>query len=69
MSILTEIEAAADALPLKQREALVRYLTEHVPQPPASRPASSRNLAEFSGIVHLREEPLAWQSAMRDEWR
>ncbi len=68
VSTLTEIEAAVDALPPKQREALVRYLTEHAPQPPASR-AVSRDLAEFGGTVQIREEPLAWQAAIRDEWR
>jgi len=69
MSTLTEIEAAADTLPPKQREALVRYLTEHAPQPSASRAVASKDLTEFSGTVQIHEEPLAWQAAIRDEWR
>jgi hypothetical protein len=69
MSTLTEIEAAADALPPKQREALVRYLTERAPQPVAPRAANRRDLAEFSGTVRLHDEPLAWQSVIRDEWQ
>ena len=68
MSTLTEIEAAADALPPKQREALLRYLTERAQQRAAVEDRR-RDLAEFSGTVHLREEPLAWQSNIRDEWQ
>jgi hypothetical protein len=67
MSTLTEIEAAAEALPPKQLEALLRFLTERLQQR-ASEDAGRHSLAEFSGKIHLREEPLTWQSTMRNEW-
>jgi hypothetical protein len=69
MSTLTEIEAAADALPPKQREALVRYLTERAPQPIAPRADNHRALADFCSTIQLHDEPLAWQTDIRDEWR
>ncbi|MCG3148616.1 MAG: hypothetical protein PCFJNLEI_02061 [Verrucomicrobiae bacterium] len=69
MSTLTEIEAAVDALPPKQREALMRYLAESASQSPAARAAGTKDLAEFGGTVRLHEEPLVWQAAVRDEWR
>lgn len=69
MSTLTEIEAAADALSPEQQEALIKYLAERVKQRRATDAPGCRNLAEFSGTIRLREDPLAWQTAIRDEWR
>jgi len=69
MSTLTEVEAAADALSPKQREALLKYLTQRPPPPQAPRKTKRSTLAEFSGTIRLREEPLAWQSSVRDEWQ
>jgi hypothetical protein len=69
MSTLTEIEAAADALSPKQREALLKYLTERPPQQRALRATSRSTLAEYGGTIRLPKEPLAWQSTIRDEWQ
>jgi hypothetical protein len=69
MSTLREIEAAVDALPPKQREALLKDLTERPPQQQAPRKINRPTLAEFGGTVRLREETLAWQSAIRGEWQ
>ena len=69
MSTLTEIEAAVETLRPEQREALLHYLTERVQHPRTSGEPSRRNLAQFSGSVCLREDPLVWQAAIRDEWR
>ncbi|MEI6083457.1 MAG: hypothetical protein WCS70_04070 [Verrucomicrobiota bacterium] len=67
MSTLTEIEAAADELTPEQQEALIKYLAERVQQRNGKGAVS--NLAEFSGTLTLREDPLAWQTSIRNEWR
>jgi len=67
MSSLAEIEAAADKLPVPQKEALIERLTIQVRQERLAR-HPSRNLAEFSGVLHLSEDPLEWQQRVRGEW-
>jgi len=60
MSTLTEIEAAAEKLPVPQKEALIEYLVALLQR--------QHDLAEFSGSLRLREDPLAWQRRVRGEW-
>ena len=67
MSTLTEIEAAAERLPVPQKEALIEFLTARVQRERATAPLKS-DLAEFSGVLRLAEDPLAWQQRVRGEW-
>jgi hypothetical protein len=67
MSTLTEIEAAAEKLPVPQKEALIEYLTARVRRERTARPPQN-DLAEFAGVLHLAEDPLAWQQRARGEW-
>jgi hypothetical protein len=67
MSTLTEIEAAAEKLPVPQKEALVEYLTALLERERTARPRQN-DLAEFSGALCLAEDPLAWQQRVRGEW-
>jgi hypothetical protein len=66
MSTLTEIEAAAEALPLEEKQQLILFLTSRMNgEKPVERPT---DLAAFSGAVRLSEDPLAWQQRVRGEW-
>jgi hypothetical protein len=66
MSTLAEIEAAVDALPLEQKQELLRFLASRVNgEREAKRPS---DLAEFAGTLRLSEDPLAWQQRVRGEW-
>jgi hypothetical protein len=66
VSTLTEIEVAADSLPLEQKKELLQFLVSRVNgESGAKRPT---NLAEFSGALRPSEDPLAWQQGMRGEW-
>lgn len=66
MSTLTEIEAAADALPPDQKQKLIRFLTSRLNgETPAEHQA---DLTTFSGAIHLSQDPLAWQRRVRGEW-
>jgi hypothetical protein len=66
MSTLAEIEAAADALPIEQKRKLLEFLALRVNgKSTAKRPT---NLADFAGVLCLREDPLAWQKRVRGEW-
>jgi len=67
MSSLAEIEAAAEKLPVPQKEALIERLKVQVQQERAARHPQN-NLAEFSGVLRLGEDPLAWQQRVRGEW-
>jgi len=67
MSTLTEIEAAAEKLPVLQKEALIEFLTAQLQRERTARPPQS-DLAEFSGVLRLAEDPLAWQQRVRGEW-
>jgi hypothetical protein len=67
MSTLTEIEAAAEKLPVSQKEALIEFLTARLRRERIDlRPQN--DLAEFSGVLRLAEDPLAWQQRVRGEW-
>ena len=67
MSTLTEIEAAAEKLPVPQKEALIEFLTARVQRERSVRPPQI-DLANFSGVLRLEEDPLAWQQRVRGEW-
>jgi hypothetical protein len=66
VSSLTEIEAAADALPLDQKRKLLEFLLSRVNGERANTPPT--NLAKFAGAVRLPEDPLKWQQRVRGEW-
>ena len=68
MSTLTEIEAAAEKLPFSQKEALIAFLTARVQRERTAARALQVNLVEFSGVLRLPEDPLAWQQRVRGEW-
>ncbi|HEX4085968.1 MAG TPA: hypothetical protein VHY22_13725 [Chthoniobacteraceae bacterium] len=67
MSTLAEIEAAADKLPVRQKEALIERLTAQVERERTA-PQARQNLAAFSGVLQLGDDPLAWQQRVRGEW-
>ena len=67
MSTLAEIEAAAEKLPVPQKEVLIERLTAQVRRERTARHPQN-NLAEFSGVLRLGEDPLAWQQRVRGEW-
>jgi len=64
---LTEIEAAAEKLPVPQKEALIAFLAARVQRERTAR-RPKNDLAEFSGVVRLAEDPLVWQQRVRGEW-
>jgi hypothetical protein len=66
MSTLAEIEAAAEALPLEQKQELLRFLASRLNGD--RQPQRPDNLGEFAGALHLHEDPLAWQQRVRGEW-
>ncbi len=70
MSTLAEIEAAVIALPPSEMEALRRFLDRHLGSlARGGGPGRiSTDLREFSGSIHLPEDPLEWQRQVRDEW-
>jgi hypothetical protein len=65
MSTLTEIEAAADALPLDQKKQLLDFLASRVNGGSPRR--GPTDLREFAGAVRLPEDPLTWQQRVRGE--
>ena len=66
MSTLAEIEAAAEALPLEEKQKLIRFLTSRLN---GEKPTEQQtDLAAFSGAVKLPQDPLAWQQRVRGEW-
>jgi len=67
MSTLAEIEAAAEKLPVPQKEALIERLSAQVRRERSAR-QSQPDLAQFSGVLRLGEDPLAWQRRARGEW-
>ena len=67
MITLTEIEAAADALPVEQKQKLLEFLAARLNGgQEKSRPTT---LNEFAGALRLSEDPLAWQQRVRGEWQ
>ena len=67
VSTLAEIEAAADALPVEQKKALLRFLASRVNGD--SGPEQLSDLRDFAGTVQLSQDPLAWQQRVRGEWQ
>jgi hypothetical protein len=65
VSTLAEIEAAADALPLEQKQELLRFLASRVN---GDRKEGPTDLSQFAGTLRLSEDPLAWQQRVRGEW-
>jgi hypothetical protein len=65
MSTLGEIEAAAEALPLQEKQELIRFLVSRLN---GETHGSGTDLASFSGAVRLPQDPLAWQRRVRGEW-
>lgn len=66
MSTLAEIEAAADALPLEEKQKLIRFLTSRLNG--ERQTEQQTDLAAFSDAVQLSQDPLAWQKRVRGEW-
>ncbi len=66
MSTLTEIEAAADALPADQKKKLLEFLAARVNGTTGSRTLT--DLREFADSIRLPEDPLVWQQRVRGEW-
>lgn len=66
MSTLTEIEAAAEKLSVPQKQALIEFLTARVQRERIARPPQN-DLAKFSGVLRLAEDPLTWQQRVRGE--
>lgn len=67
MSTLAEIEVAAEKLPITEKEALIVFLTARL-QKDRTALSQGRSLGEFSGVLRLCEDPLAWQQRVRGEW-
>ena len=68
MSTLAEIEEAASSLPEPEKEALIEFLTARLRRERMDRLRKPGNLTDFSGVLRLPEDPLAWQQRCRDEW-
>jgi hypothetical protein len=66
MSTLGEIEAAIEALPLEQKQELLRFLASRVNG--ADTENNLTDLTQFAGAIRLSEDPLTWQRRLRDEW-
>jgi len=66
VSTLAEIEAAVEALPLKQKKKLLQFLESRVNGESEAKHAT--DLAQFSGALRLSQDPLAWQQRVRGEW-
>jgi len=65
MSTLADIEAAADELPVEEKQKLIRFLTSRLN---GETSGEQIDLSAFSGTVHLSQDPLAWQRRVRGEW-
>ena len=68
MSTLAEIEAAVPGLSTEELEHLESRLKELRQKRAEAHKLTPRDLAEFAGVMHLPEDPLAWQRRMREEW-
>ena len=69
MSTLAEIEEAAELLPLQQKEELIHFLSERLHRARSAHTGRTTDLAKFSGVVRLPDDPLAWQQQCRSEWK
>jgi hypothetical protein len=67
MSTLGEIEEAVEALPLEQKQELLRFLASRLNGDGPSK--NLTDLTDFAGSVRLPEDPLAWQQRVRGEWK
>lgn len=67
VSTLTEIEAAAEALPLEQKRKLLEFLSARVNGD--GHHAEATDLRAFAGAIRLSEDPLVWQQRVRGEWQ
>ena len=68
MSTLAEIEAAVPNLNAEELERLETRLRELREQHRMARGQTPTNLAEFTGVLRLPNDPLDWQRRMRGEW-
>jgi hypothetical protein len=66
MSTLGEIEAAIEALPLEQKQELLRLLASRVNG--ERQVENPSDLSQFAGALRLSEDPLTWQRRVRGEW-
>jgi hypothetical protein len=66
MSTLGEIEVAVEALPLEQKQELLRFIAARLNGDGPSKNLS--DLTDFAGSIRLPEDPLAWQQRVRGEW-
>lgn len=64
MSILSEVELAAEALPAPQ----IEHIAARLQREQAAKARKLTNLIAFSGVLRLAEDPLAWQQKFRAEW-
>lgn len=67
MSTLTEIEAAAEALPVEQNQKLLEFLAARL-NGGGQKKSRPTTLNEFAGALRLSEDPLGWQQRVRGEW-
>jgi hypothetical protein len=69
MSTIHEIEAAAEALPIGEKEELFRFLAARLGSKSTENAAfQPSDLRAFAGVLTLREEPLSYQNRARSEW-
>jgi len=69
MSTLAEIEAAADALSMSQKEELSQFLSARLHSEGSALTASAPiDLSTFEGVLTLREDPMDYQNRARSEW-
>lgn len=66
VSILQEIEAADESLPLEEKKRLLDFLAARVNGGEQKRQPT--DLGKFTGAVRLSKDPLAWQQRVRGEW-
>ena len=68
MSTLAEIEAAVPDLSTPELEQLETKLREIRQQRASANRPMPTNLTEFASSLRLTEDPLGFQSRMREEW-
>lgn len=69
VSTLAEIEATADALPMRQKEELFQFLSERLRSAGSALTAPDPiDLSAFEGVLTLREDPMDFQNRARTEW-
>ncbi len=68
MSTLPEIESAIEHLCSQELQILEGLLHALRRRRSAEGGCAARFSSDFSGIIRLEQDPLAWQRQMRDEW-